>query len=68
MRLPLLGRSASKVTVKESGKTIWAHGKFVAAAAGVDGVRGAVADEAALSGAVISVRVSSGSFSFAMVE
>lgn len=64
VRLPLLdGRSASGVTVTEGEHTIFAHGEFFP---GTAGVNGAVADEAALSGAAIVVAVESGSYSFVM--
>lgn len=64
LRLPLLGRSPTNVVVKEGDAVVFAHGRFNPGAAA--GVNGAVADETALSGAVIVVAVESGSYSFTM--
>lgn len=64
LQLPLLGRNASSVVVREGGAVVFSKGQFVPGA--VAGVNRAVADEAALSGPVIVVAIDSGSYSFVM--
>ena len=61
--VPLLGKDASGVTVKESGRDVWAGGKFVA---GVPGVLGASMRDGGVGAMVPAVvfEVVSGKFSF----
>ena len=66
VRLPLLDHRAAAVTVLESGAVVWAAAQGFRP--GVDGVRVARADEAAMAGPVIAVVVGSGRYSFSLLS